>query len=153
MLKLDPDDSVCLARLEQAQSQVTTALAELRAVARGLYPRELADEGLAAGLETLAESSAKPVLLRSLPDGRYPQPVESAAYFTVAFCIQGETARHVAVAVTDCEGRLHIDVETETPPADLTRLVDRVGALDGSVTVEPSSASGATIRVELPCGS
>ncbi len=153
MLKLDPDDSACMARLEAAQSQVTTALAELRAVARGLYPRELADEGLAAGLETLAESSATPVLLRSVPDRRYPQPVESAAYFTVAYCVQGPTAEPVAVAVTDADGRLQIDVETETPPSDLTRLVDRIGALDGSVTVDPSSASGATIRVELPCGS
>jgi signal transduction histidine kinase len=154
MLKLDPDDSACAARMEQAQSQVSAALAELRAVARGLYPRELADEGLAAGLETLAESSAIPVVLRSLPDARYPQPVESAAYFTVAFCIQSAaTAEQVGVAVTNRDGRLHIDVETETPPADLTRLEDRVGALDGSVTVEPAPASGATIRVELPCGS
>ena len=152
-LKLDAGDSVRMTRLEQAQSEVTTALAELRAVARGLYPRELADEGLAAGLETLAESSAMPVVLCSLPDGRYPQPVESAAYFTVAFCIQGAAARHVAVAVTDCEGRLRVDVETEMPPSDLTRLEDRIGALDGSVAVEPASASAARIRVELPCGS
>jgi DNA-binding NarL/FixJ family response regulator/signal transduction histidine kinase len=42
--------------LSEARTEVDAALAELRAIARGLYPRELADEGLESALETVAES-------------------------------------------------------------------------------------------------
>ena len=48
-------DPAAAARLNSARSEVAAALAELRALARGIYPAELADEGLAAALQTLAE--------------------------------------------------------------------------------------------------
>jgi signal transduction histidine kinase len=153
MLQLDPADSVSLSRLERARSELAAALAELRGLARGLYPRELADEGLAAGLETLAETSMTSVVLRFVPEERYPQPLESAAYFTVASCAQVPDAQQIAVAVTSGNGRLCVDVETDVPPRDLTSLEDRVGALDGSIAVERLSPSRTGIRVELPCGS
>jgi signal transduction histidine kinase len=153
MLQLDPVDSVALFRLKRARSEVAAALAELRVLARGLYPRELADEGLAAGLETLAETSRASVVLRSVPEERYPQPLESAAYFTVASCAQAPNAQQIAVAVTSGGGRLCVDVETDVPPPDLTRLEDRVGALDGSIVLDRLSASRIGIQVELPCGS
>jgi signal transduction histidine kinase len=152
-LQLDPAESVCRSRLEQARSEVAAALGELRALARGLYPRELADEGLAAGLETLAETSRASVVLRSVPEERYPPPVESAAYFTIASCAQLPNAQQIAVAVTSGDGRLCVDVETDVTPPDLTRLEDRVGALDGSIVLERLSPSKTGIRVELPCGS
>lgn len=151
-LTINPSDTVALNRLIQAQSEVAAALAELRTLARGLYPRELADEGLAAGLETLAEVSPTPVVLRALPKERYSRAVESAAYFTVAFCAQAANAKRITVAVSRSDGRLCVDVDTDTPPTDLVRLEDRVGALDGSIMVEPASAVGIRIRVELPCG-
>jgi signal transduction histidine kinase len=153
MVQLDPADSVSRSRLEAARSEVAAALAELRALARGLYPRELADEGLAPALETLVESSRTSVALRSVPEERYPQPLESAAYFTIASCAQLPNAQQIAVAVTSGDGRLCVDVETDVTPPDLTRLEDRVGALDGSIVLERLSPSKTGIRVELPCGS
>ena len=70
--------------LADAATEVAAALAELRAIARGLYPRELADEGLASALETFAESDPTPVELDCDLSNRLPQAVEAAAYFTIA---------------------------------------------------------------------
>ncbi len=55
-----PDQAAILA---DAEAEVTAALAELRTIARGLYPRELSEEGLDAALETFAETDPTPVEL------------------------------------------------------------------------------------------
>src|SRR5256714_5054802 len=49
-LRLRPDPAVLL-RIDEAETEVRTALAELRELANGLFPAVLADEGLAAALE------------------------------------------------------------------------------------------------------
>ena len=70
--------------LADAETEVAAALTALRTIARGLFPRELADEGLEAALETFAETDPTPVDLElDLPD-RAPSAVESAAFFAVA---------------------------------------------------------------------
>ena len=45
------------------------------------------------------------------------------------------------------------EVQTDSPPPDLTRLEDRAGALGGSIVTERLASSTTGIRVELPCGS
>jgi signal transduction histidine kinase len=145
----NPDAS---ARLDAAQADVTAALAELRTVARGLYPRELADEGLTAALETLAEASPTQVTVDSRVDERLPQPVESAAYFAVARRI-ARTAGPASVSARMAGDRLVIEIEDSKPPGDLVMLEDRVGALAGTVTTQTVEGPGTRIRVELPCGS
>jgi signal transduction histidine kinase len=150
-LQLDPDDAATRHQLEQARSETTAALAELRQVARGLYPRELADEGLGAGLDALADTSGATIDVRSMPERRLPAQIESAAYFVIASCSRTPDAREVAVTIVDEEQRIVVEVEADVLPPDLTRLRDRVGALNGSVVVEGGAA--AALRVELPCGS
>jgi signal transduction histidine kinase len=151
-LRVDRADADASARLDAAQAELTAALAELRTVARGLYPRELADEGLTAALETLAEASRTPVTVDSRVDGRLPQPVESAAYFAVAHRV-GAAAGAASVSARRAGDRLVIEVEDGGPPGDLVLVEDRVGALAGTVTTETVEGSGTWIRVELPCGS
>jgi len=146
----DPGTSV---RLDRAQTEVTAALAQLRSVARGLYPRELADEGLSAALETLAEGSSIPVTVDAPVKQRFPQPVEAAAYFAVAHRLANTAAVQAAVSVRREGDRLRIEIEDDGPPGDLVRIEDRVGALAGTLSVEPAPGSGTRIRVELPCGS
>jgi signal transduction histidine kinase len=138
--------------LADAGTEVATALAELRAIARGLYPRELADEGLASALETFAESDPTPVELDcDLPD-RLPQGVEAAAYFTVAHLLATpsyEPAAQRAIRAWQEHDRLHIELAGSTRTADLTMAEDRVGALGG--TVERIGAE--LIKIVLPCES
>jgi signal transduction histidine kinase len=70
-------------RLSEAEDEVATALAELRTVARGLFPTELADEGLEAALESFTESTPNPITIDALVPDRLPASVEAAAYFSV----------------------------------------------------------------------
>jgi len=46
-----------------------------------------------------------------------------------------------------------VEVEGDNMPAEITDLQDRVGALDGTVTVARGPAGRATIRAEIPCES
>ena len=139
--------------LDGVQIELAEALRELRAIARGVYPRELADEGLSAGLETLAESSPSAIRVTSLVEERLALPIESAAYFAVAQCVTSMEGDQAAVLVTRQGGRLCVEITGHGLPVDLVDLGDRVGALAGTVDVLSVDGIGARIRVELPCES
>jgi signal transduction histidine kinase len=147
-----PADGSRKALLTEARTEVGAALAELRGIARGLYPRELADEGLESALETFAESDPTPVDLEcDLPD-RLPQAVESAAYFTVVHLLgtpSYEPAPRRAIRAWRDGNQLHVEVHGSTRTDDLTTAEDRSGALGG--TVERIGAG--LIRIVLPCES
>jgi signal transduction histidine kinase len=142
-------------RLDEAEAQVKAALDDLREIAHGLYPNALADEGLAAALETLAEAHPIRITLGSLPGGRFDPPVESAAYFVVAETLnRSYQSRLATVHATQTNGRLVVDIETDAqPPLDLTDLEDRVGTLSGQLVVERLRTGGTRIHAEVPCAS
>jgi signal transduction histidine kinase len=142
-------------RLHQAAEHVQVALADLREIAHGLYPNALADEGLAAALETLAEGHPIRITLGPLPDGRFEPPVESAAYFVVAETLNRSYQSQLAtVHAAQTNGRLVLDIETDAqPPEELTDLEDRVGALSGQLRVERLRTGGTRIHAEVPCAS
>jgi hypothetical protein len=57
------------------------------------------------------------------------------------------------VSVTRTEAVLRVDIESCGSSGDLVAVEDRVGALSGTVAVEPIDGSAVRIRVELPCAS
>jgi signal transduction histidine kinase len=148
----------------QAGHELQLAIDELRELAHGIYPAVLADEGLAAAVEALAETSAIPVTVGHLVPERLPAPVETAGYFLVA-----EASRLIA-ALPGAEGatveakhegdRLVIQVTSDAaaqPGPDLETalldVTDRVGALGGRLRAGQAPAGAITIRAEIPCGS
>ncbi len=141
------------ARLDQARTEVGMVLAQLRQLARGLYPRELADEGLSAALETLAEGSAEPVRIDAVPARRFPGAVEAAAYYVVAQLSRTGGGAGVRVAAVADDDHLTVAVATMAPPGDLVALEDRVGALGGRLWLERTVSGDTAIRAVLPCGS
>jgi signal transduction histidine kinase len=133
------DDTLTLAR-----AHVQTALAELRVVAHGIFPPALAEAGLAAALDVLAEWS--PALdLGEVPGRRLDARVEATAYFVVAACAAAGGER-VSVDVAMRGDALVLDVETTAAP-DLTEAEDRIGALEGTLHVR---SSGTVLRATLP---
>jgi signal transduction histidine kinase len=139
------------APLEEAEAELRSAVADLRGIAHGLYPGALAEEGLAAGLEALAEGNPS-LVLGSLPEQRFAPSIESAAYFVVAETLKRSRGGHAAVEASGTDGLLVVDVESDTgPPEELTDLEDRIGALDGRLAVERTPGGGTRIRAELPC--
>jgi signal transduction histidine kinase len=148
----EPDPAV-LARFDEAESELRAALAELRELARGIFPAVLAEEGLSAALEALVEEAPIPIELSALPDERFDAAVEAAGYFVVSETATRRPAGALRVSATRIDGCLVVEVEGEGAPEQIVDLEDRVGALNGSVEVVRNDEGRATIRAEIPCES
>jgi len=157
----DPD---LICGMDRAGQEIGAAIEELRELAHGIYPAVLTDEGLAAAVEALCERAVIPVRVVAVPEGRFPPPVEAAAYFLVAEAcgkIAASTgASSVSVEVKQEEGRLLVEVTGEEAgkpgpglEAKVTDLSDRVGALDGCLRIVQLPGRGLAIHGEIPCGS
>jgi signal transduction histidine kinase len=138
--------------LEQALAEVQAGLGELRELAHGIYPAILTEAGLGPALATLADSASIPVELDDAVQGRYPEVIETAAYLMAAEAIEDAAERgagYAAVTVAHRDGRLTVTVEDngQCRSASMTEIADRVGALGGILTVEPT-----WMGVEIPCG-
>jgi signal transduction histidine kinase len=135
------------AGLAAAEEHGRAAVVDLREVAHGLFPTVLADEGLGTAIDVLSEQAPRLVTLR-LPDGRFPDAVESAAYFATREALR-LTAREVTVDAVAEDGCLRLTIAADgTLGAAITQIQDRVGAADGTVT----SRSG-ELLLEMPCES
>jgi len=161
--QLVPDEDPDLTfAMDRAGKEIGTAIEELRALAHGIYPAVLTDEGLAAAVEALCERAAIPVRVVAVPEARFPPPVEAAAYFLVAeacgkiaVCVE---ASSVTVELAHEGGRLLVDV-TEAGArqpgpeveARFTDLSDRVGALNGRLWTKQLPGRGMAIHGEIPC--
>jgi signal transduction histidine kinase len=146
--------------VEQGVTQVRSAVRELRELAHGIHPEILAQHGLGAALEGLADRAPVPVSIQ-IPDERYPTPVESAAYFVTAEALtnvakyaHASTAR---ITATRTPAGLSLVVEDDglggarqTPGRGLAGLGDRLAALDGVLTVDSPPGGGTRIRAEIP---
>jgi signal transduction histidine kinase len=149
----DDHDPNAVARLEEAERELRRAIAELRELAHGIFPAVLADEGLAAAIEALAEDGRVPMLIRTLPDERFAPPAESAAYTVVAETVRGATSS-VLVDAERVGDMLRLEVGAQDLNAvDVVALEDRLGALDGRLAVLHREDGWVTIRAELPCES
>src|SRR3954454_20394862 len=141
-------------RLDTAESELKAALEDLRELGRGIYPAVLADEGLAAALDSLAEEAQIPITVGQVAPERVAAPVEAAAYFLVAELVKGSGTTGLTVTTALSETWLIIDIEaTGQLENDLAHLEDRIGALDGALTVERSASDRVAVRAEVPCGS
>jgi signal transduction histidine kinase len=137
--------------LTEATAQAQAALGELRELAHGIYPAILGEAGLAAALATLADAAPLPVEIRDAAEQRYPAAVETAVYLLVAEALDdaaGRAASHAAVSVVADGGRLGVTVEDDGSDrtSAMVHLADRVGALDGRLTVERTR-----LQAQLPC--
>jgi len=137
--------------LERAEEELRLAVTALRELAHGIFPAVLADEGLAAAVEALAEDAKVPIRIADMPDRRFPAPVESAAYTVVAEGANVAVSSLVVHATAE-GGVLAIRLETDgIDGLDRVALEDRVGALSGRLAVTTRPGHRVTIQAELPC--
>jgi signal transduction histidine kinase len=134
--------------LTWAREEVQGVIDDLRDLARGIHPVVLTDHGLRAALEHLAETSPTRLTVRTVPDDRYPEPVEATAYRLVA-----ESARTGPTTVTleENANALLVEVEAQALPPTLVELGDRVGAVGGRLEVG-AAGQGMRMVAEIPCG-
>src|SRR6266496_4355489 len=85
---IDRDGEKAKSLIEDLQRETAEALADLRDLARGIYPPLLADQGLPAALEAQARKSVVTTVVESDGIVRYPQEIESAVYFCCLEALQ-----------------------------------------------------------------
>jgi len=146
--------------LAPAQAKLARARSDLREFARGVHPRILNESGLPGALRELADRSSVPTEL-SIPDIRFPAPVEAAAYFVCSEALANvakyAAAGHAAVAVMQQSGSLVVTVSDDgrggaslDAGSGLRGLVDRVEALGGRLTLTSPPGEGTRLAAELP---
>ena len=161
--RVGEDDDEGQELLREADAELMTGLDELRALARGIHPAVLTDEGLSAALASLARRATVPVEIRAVPEERLGAPVEAAAYFVASEAL-ANVAKHahasnVTISVTRANGWVRLEVADDgVGGADVSRgsglsgLRDRVEALDGRLEITSRAAAGTQLRAEFPCG-
>ncbi len=152
------------ASLEQAVAELSSAIEELRDLARGVHPAVLTESGLGAALESLADRASLRVEL-TIRLEREPGPgVAAALYFTAAEALTN-AAKHagpcqVELTVTGGGEQVEMTVaDNGRGGADarggsgLRGIEDRVSAANGRVSITSNSDAGTRIEVVMPCGS
>jgi PAS domain S-box-containing protein len=155
----DPDGAAAI--LGDAGTELAAALGELRELARGLHPAVLADRGLDAALESLADRAALPVQVESDLDGRLSAALEVAAFYVVAEALTNvakyASATQARVRVTSEEGLAIVEVSDDgcggadaSAGTGLRGLTDRLGALDGWLEIDSEPGCGTKVRALMP---
>jgi signal transduction histidine kinase len=135
-------------QLRRTVEQAQRVVAELRALAHGIYPAVLDQAGLDGALRALAEHSPLPVRVE-------PQPVPDSVPLPAArvvYLAAREAARTAAAAGADqltlIVARTPRTIRLEVAPgfAPSTELDDRVGAAGGSI-----EQTNGMLHVEVPC--
>jgi signal transduction histidine kinase len=157
---LDPD-SAASGELALARAELDAALEELRELARGIHPSILTDQGLEAGLASLASRSTVPVKLDLDSCGKLPLSVQTTAYFVVAEALTNASrhshADRIEVRVAVGEGDATVEVRDDgeggvdaARGSGLRGLADRVSALGGTLVIDSPVGAGTTIRARMP---
>jgi len=161
--KLGPAPNARVARpLADAERALTEALAAVRAVAHGLFPATLATSGLVYAVEELAELTAMRIDVQDLPNRRLPAPVEAAAYGVIREAVENAArhaqARKVSIGASCRSDTVVVEAADDgiggadpARGAGLLDIADRVGALDGRLTIQSPVGGGTRIHAEIPC--
>ncbi len=148
--------------LDEATTELETAVREVRDLARGMHPPILDEAGLGAAVEALAERSPVAVHLEATQD-RFAPHLEAAAYFVVSEAltniVRHAYASHATVTVVHEGGCLTIRVADDgrgnadpSRGSGLRGLADRIAAFGGRLTVTSPAGHGTVVTAELPLG-
>jgi signal transduction histidine kinase len=158
--RLDGAQPELRASIMNALDQADGALHELRALAHGIHPPLLTEQGLPAAVRALLDG----IPLRTHYDGpeliELPAPVESALYFVVAEALANVLkhagATRATVRLTAGRGRVEVEIADDgaggaTLGGGLRGLRDRIEALDGELELDSRPGAGTSLRARVPC--
>jgi signal transduction histidine kinase len=148
---------------DQLRAGLRAALDDLRALARGIYPPLLADQGLGPALR--AQAGRAPLLVQVETDGigRYSRDAEATVYFCILEALQN-TAKYARASQTtvalSCPGS-HLeftvtddgtgfDTATASHGTGLQGMADRLAAAGGTLRINSAPGNGTTISGRLP---
>jgi signal transduction histidine kinase len=149
----------------QLKEGVHAAIEDLRALARGIYPPLLAEQGLPAALRAQAARSPLPVRVEADSVGRYQREAEAAVYFCVLEALQNTAkyarAREAVVMLAGRNGHLEFTVTDDGGGFDsraadgrtgtgLQGMADRLAAAGGRLAVRSAPGAGTVVSGRIP---
>jgi len=149
--------------LESNIAALKQAVAELRELARGIYPSILTEAGLVPAVRSLAERSPIPVEIRGdIGGARLAPQLEATLYFVAAEAITNAVKHSRADSIRVCMERNARTISFEVSDdgqggADLLAgtglrgLSDRLAAVGGRLEVGSGNGHGTRIHGEIPC--
>jgi signal transduction histidine kinase len=160
IIETNPDAARAL--LAEARDSSVKALAELRALVRGIHPPVLADRGLGDAVAALTLDTPQRIHLASDLYGRPPAPVESAAYFAVSELLANVSkhaeARETWIDIRHADGMLRIGVTDNghggADPArgsGLRGIERRLASFDGILAISSPPGGPTAVTMEIPC--
>jgi signal transduction histidine kinase len=159
---IDTNPDAARALLAEARDSSVKALAELRALVRGIHPPVLADRGLGDAIAALTLDTPLRIHLASDLYGRPPAPVESAAFFAVSELLANVSkhaeARETWIDIRHTDGMLRIGVtDNGHGGADLARgsglrgIERRLAPFDGILAISSPPGGPTAVTMEIPC--
>jgi signal transduction histidine kinase len=147
-------------RLASLSAGFDEALEELRALAHGIYPPLLSEEGLAAALREAARRSTVPLSIGVEDVGRLSEECETAVYYCCLEALQN-VAKHAgddavaelrlwrdgrAVCFAVVDDGVGFVPNPGRGDVGLTNMADRIGAVGGSLVIRSEPGEGATVQ-------
>jgi len=150
--------------LDELHDDVQRAVDEVRALAHGIYPPLLSQEGLGRALEAACRRSPIPADVDTDGIGRYPPGLEAAVYFSCVEALQNAAKyagagaeAHVqlreeggAIRFEVVDTGIGFDARTTSLGAGLTNIQDRIGALGGTVRIDSRAGEGTRLAGSVP---
>jgi signal transduction histidine kinase len=165
---LDADPEAARAILTAARESSAAALAELRALVRGINPPVLAERGLVDAVRALALDAPVPVVVAAALPSRPERPVESAVYFAVSELLVnvakharatqagidlGYDGKTLTATVTDngAGGAASSRAMGIEAGSGLNGIERRLAAFGGRLEIDSPAGGPTRITVAVPC--
>ncbi len=157
-VEADPD---LAQRLSEAQTAIQRGLDTLRTTVRGIHPQILAEQGLAAALDDVAQAAAIPVrIICPHPLPEMPEGVLAAAYFFACEAISN-TAKHAPQAQTTvllvADDQLRVSVVDDGQGGavlvdghGLSGMRERLAAVGGELAISSPPGGPTQVVASIP---
>jgi signal transduction histidine kinase len=152
------------AMLDEIRTDLDRALAELRDLARGVYPLALETAGLEQALREAVLRAAIPTQLDWDCKRRHPREIEAAVYFSCLEALQnaakhGGDGTRATIRVAELGGALRFTVTDDgggfdraavPSGAGLANITERLAAVGGSTDIRSEPGRGTTVAGTVP---
>jgi len=141
------------------------ALRTLRALARGIYPPLLREQGLAMAVRAEAEKMPLPATVAADHLHRYPPEIEAAVYFVCLEALQNVTkhaqASRVQISIRSVAHELSFEVSDDGAGFDVAKdargsglrnMIDRIEGMGGRLVIRSEANHGTTVEGTVPIG-
>jgi signal transduction histidine kinase len=149
--------------LEEIGGEIDAALDTLRALALGIYPPLLEEQGIAPALAAQYVRSGLPVRMDADATGRYPIEIEAAVYFAALEALQNAAkyahANEIRISITPDDGAVRFSVRDDGVGFDpaqagegsgLAGIRDRLAVFGGDAAIESAPGEGTVVRGRVP---